>query len=274
VADLGKTTICGRPPDQQRNREADKISDINSTHPSTLHLEIQRGQNSSFSSSPSFLAAERRWRTRRRNRYGPLQKASPVLPSKPSPQFPQNWDILQLSSSTATSSESVPQTHEGISAIELGVTDTKSAESHELVDFNLLKAHEESDLLVSKPKHSSLPILLWNVRRSSSSNFFIFLLNIIREDHPLILSLIEAPSPDHTGRLIQDTCGFSNFKFVDPMCRRGGIWYFWKHPVSTIDFISTEPSLFHCLLTMAPEEPEVMITAMHAPSASSQCQHF
>lgn len=58
------------------------------------------------------------------------------------------------------------------------------------------------------------------------------------------------------------------------MYRRGRLWYFWKHPVNTLNFISKEPSLFHSLLTMALDEPEVMITTINAPGASSQCPHF
>ena len=121
---------------------------------------------------------------------------------------------------------------------------------------------------------SNKKILMWNVRRSSSANFFIFFLDLIREHHPIVLILIEAPSPDHTVRAIQESVGFSNFKFVDPICRRSGIWYFWKHPVNTIDFVSIEPSLFHSLPTMAPDEPEVLLTAMRAPSASSKQPQF
>ncbi|KAJ8439582.1 hypothetical protein Cgig2_024169 [Carnegiea gigantea] len=115
---------------------------------------------------------------------------------------------------------------------------------------------------------------MWNVRRSSSSNLFIYLIDLIREHKPIILILIEAHHPDHTVKLIQDNYGFSNYKFVEPMYRRGGMWYFWKHPVNTIDFISTEPSPFHSLLTMAPDQPEVLLIALHAPSTSSQRPPF
>jgi len=58
------------------------------------------------------------------------------------------------------------------------------------------------------------------------------------------------------------------------MNRRGGIWYFWKHPVQAIDFISTESSLFHSLITLAPNESKVLLTAMHAPSSSTSRPQF
>ena len=107
-------------------------------------------------------------------------------------------------------------------------------------------------------------ILVWNVRRSSSSNFFIYLTDLISDYKPSIVILLEAPSPDDSLRRLCTRHGFSNFQFVDAMNQRGGIWYLWKHPVRTVDFISTEPALFHSLLTLEDGEPEVVLTAMHA----------
>ena len=106
-------------------------------------------------------------------------------------------------------------------------------------------------------------ILMWNVRRSTSSNFFIFLLDLLREHQPIILIFIQVPQPDHTVCLIQDNYGFPHLEQVEPMYHCGGIWYFWKYHVQTIDFISTELSLFHSLRTLDPEEPKVLLTTMH-----------
>ena len=117
-------------------------------------------------------------------------------------------------------------------------------------------------------------ILVWNVRRSSSSNFFIYLTDLISDYKPSIVILLEAPSPDDSLRRLCTRHGFSNFQFVDAMNQRGGIWYLWKHPVRTVDFISTEPALFHSLLKLEDGEPEVVLTAMHAPSSSSSRTDF
>ena len=44
--------------------------------------------------------------------------------------------------------------------------------------------------------------------------------------------------------------------------------------MQTIDFISTEPSLFHSLITFGPDEPEVVLSAMHARRSSATRPHF
>ncbi|KAJ8452101.1 hypothetical protein Cgig2_016682 [Carnegiea gigantea] len=68
-------------------------------------------------------------------------------------------------------------------------------------------------------------------RNRLSSNFFIFLLDLIHEHHPLILILIliEAPMPDDVARKVKDRFGYSNFHFAEPLnCRgagSGGIGY-------------------------------------------------
>lgn len=143
----------------------------------------------------------------------------------------------------------------------------------------LTYSRQQKNVASASPTQSSMisktqKILMWNVWRSSSSNFFIFLVDLIREYQPMILILIEAPQPDHGAKLLQEHHGFSNFKYVEPMYRRGGLWYFWKFLVNTIDFISTKSSLFHSLLTLAPDEPEVLLTAMHAPRSSAQRPSF
>ena len=124
---------------------------------------------------------------------------------------------------------------------------------------------------MNNPPHK---ILIWNVRRSSSSNFFIFLLDLIRKHHPLIFILIEAPMPNEVARKVKDRFGYSNFHFVEPLNCHGGLWYFWKSPVQTIDFISTKPSLFHSLIIFGPDELEVVVSAMHALSFSAAKPHF
>lgn len=99
-------------------------------------------------------------------------------------------------------------------------------------------------------------------------------MDLISGHQPLILILLEAPTPDEVAKRIKDDFGFSNFTYVEPMIRRGGIWYVWKDPIQTIDFISTEPSLFHSLVTMAPNDPEVLLSAIHTPSSSSHRSRF
>ena len=42
----------------------------------------------------------------------------------------------------------------------------------------------------------------------------------------------------------------------------------------TIDFISTEPSLFHSLVTLGPHDLEVVLCALHAPSSSTARPQF
>ena len=73
---------------------------------------------------------------------------------------------------------------------------------------------------------------------------------------------------------IQDWFAFSNFEFVEPMTRRGGIWFFWKYLAQIVDFVSFEPSLFHSLVTMGPDEPQVVLSTIHAPSSSNQRSQF
>ena len=54
-------------------------------------------------------------------------------------------------------------------------------------------------------------ILMWNARRSSSSNFFIFLLHVLQEHQPVILILLEAPPLDDSVRRVRGRYGFTNF---------------------------------------------------------------
>jgi len=125
------------------------------------------------------------------------------------------------------------------------------------------------------PMHSHAQrILISNVRRSSSANFFMFLLDIIREHKPIILILLEASMPDDVAQNVKDRFGFSIFHFVQPMNRHGGLRYFWKYPVQTIDFNSIEPSLFQSLVTLGPNDPKVVLSAIHEPSSSTAHPQF
>jgi len=45
----------------------------------------------------------------------------------------------------------------------------------------------------------------------------------MHEHQPLILTLIEAPLPDEVVGRVKDRSGFSNFHFIEPLNRRGGL---------------------------------------------------
>jgi len=83
-------------------------------------------------------------------------------------------------------------------------------------------------------------IIIWNVR-SALHNCYIYLMDLIADQKPTMLIILEAPKIDSCLNNVISKLGFEGFKLDEGVQRRGNIWYLWRKPIIQIDFISTRP---------------------------------
>ncbi|KAJ8431010.1 hypothetical protein Cgig2_017188 [Carnegiea gigantea] len=195
----GQATVETESSSSRSGRPLDEAGYDDTTHSTTSNLVFPRPQNPGVSPSPKEVQREKRQRTRGRHRYDPFQKPSPMLQTSPP---------FSISKDTVT--YDFPMGHlPRIRVAMMPLTELVSPTQNPW--FHLHKNPASQSLLTysrrlketAPPHSSSMPmlhkprrILIWNVRRSSSSNSFMFLMDLIGEYHPFVLILLEAPMPN------------------------------------------------------------------------------
>ncbi|XP_021716015.1 uncharacterized protein LOC110683919 [Chenopodium quinoa] len=110
--------------------------------------------------------------------------------------------------------------------------------------------------------------ILWNVRGASSKEFLPHAKEVVRLHKPDILFLLETKSTDEIARAVCKRLGFEEFRTLPANGLKGGMWLFWRKPAILMDFVTESPHVIHSLFKVSPNDPEVLITGVHAPSAS------
>lgn len=94
--------------------------------------------------------------------------------------------------------------------------------------------------------------------------------DLVKEHNPSILVLLETKSGRDRARQIAKKLHFDDFRTVNPLGKRGGIFLFWKNSIVLEDFVEDNRESFHALFQFDPDKPSTLITGIHAPNTSTQ----
>ncbi|XP_021841367.2 uncharacterized protein [Spinacia oleracea] len=116
-----------------------------------------------------------------------------------------------------------------------------------------------------------MKLVVWNVRGASKNDFIPYAWDIISNHKPSIFIILETKNNEDRANMVAKSLGFDKFIVVPAEGRRGGIWMFYNpNIVSLITHTEKTPSYFHALFKLNPNQPEVLITGIYAPSTSSK----
>lgn len=115
----------------------------------------------------------------------------------------------------------------------------------------------------------SMKIITWNIRGSNSNEFIPHARDIIQIHQPSIFNFVETKAGDDNVALVAKNLHFDDYKTIPPHGTKRGIWLFWKTSISLLLFNNPSPHYFNALFHLIPEQPECLITAIHAPSSPS-----
>lgn len=119
-----------------------------------------------------------------------------------------------------------------------------------------------------------MKIVLWNIRGASRNEFIPYAWDIIKQHHPLVFVLLETKCGEDRARQVQLQLGFIEFKVINPLGKRGGIWLFWKTGIDLVLFNAGNPNYFHALFHFASVDREFLVSGVHAPSTSRERKKF
>ncbi|KAL2929294.1 Phenylalanine-4-hydroxylase [Bienertia sinuspersici] len=116
-------------------------------------------------------------------------------------------------------------------------------------------------------------IVLWNIRGRNGDEFILHALEIISKHKPTIFIFL-TKADELRGRQIQYRLGFQNFRYINPHGKPGGVWLFWQSIVNIVLFNDGNVDFFHALFHFIPDQPEVLLTGLHAMSSRILRAHF
>ena len=125
------------------------------------------------------------------------------------------------------------------------------------------------------PHSKNLPdlkmkIITWNVRGASNNAFVPHAWDVVHIHKPSILIIFETKAEECRARQVTRLLGFDDFKAMPPHGLKGGIWLMWKRNVDLVSWSEVSPYYFHSLFKFSPNQPEVLITGIHAPSTAKE----
>ncbi|XP_057248280.1 uncharacterized protein LOC130590240 [Beta vulgaris subsp. vulgaris] len=115
-----------------------------------------------------------------------------------------------------------------------------------------------------------MKIIAWNVRGASNNAFVPHAWDVVRFHNPSIFVIFETKAEECRARQVSKLLGFDDFKAMPPHGLKGGIWLMWKRNIDLVSWSEVSPYYFHSLFKFSPNQPEVLITGMHAPSTAKE----
>ncbi|XP_021728049.1 uncharacterized protein LOC110695134 [Chenopodium quinoa] len=117
----------------------------------------------------------------------------------------------------------------------------------------------------------NMKVVMWNVKGASRNEFIPHAWDVIAAHKPSIFILLETKSDGTRAAEVSKLLGFDHFNFIKPNGLRGGIWLLYKDSIELIDCVEGHSrNYFHALFKFSPEAKEVLLTAVHAPSAPAE----
>ncbi|XP_021861101.2 uncharacterized protein [Spinacia oleracea] len=116
-----------------------------------------------------------------------------------------------------------------------------------------------------------MKLVVWNVRGASKNDFIPYSWDIISNHKPSIFIILESKNDEDRAQSVAKFLGFDKVIVVPAEGRRGGVWMFYNpNIVSLITHHEKTPSYFHALFKLNPNQPEVLIAGIYAPSTSTK----
>lgn len=122
-------------------------------------------------------------------------------------------------------------------------------------------------LVSSRPlPNLNMKVIFWNIRGACTDRFLPHALELVHSHRPTIFIVLETKASDERAQFIQRRLNYDNLRTVQPLGKRGGLWMFWKDSVDLVDFVPNTPHYFHALFHFSPDQPDMLLTGMYAPS--------
>lgn len=86
--------------------------------------------------------------------------------------------------------------------------------------------------------------------------------------------VVETKSDEARANRVSRFLSFHNFKVAALLGKRGRMWLFWKNELEMMYYTEGTSNYFHSLFKLKPNQPEVLITGVHAPSVTGYRHQF